>query len=77
MSVGHREAVLKHELVKQPTIQAQISESIGKLAIGKCYLSYFLHFLGQGLALRGHNEKEGNLMQYCYMLKTIPIYIIS
>ena len=60
--------MLKIELVKQPTIQAHLVESkkweqlLNREMLLK-QLSSLRLLLWQGLALRGHDEKEGNLMQ--------------
>lgn len=67
-SVTHREAILKNELMQQPSIEAQLSGSVqseqerNRRMLMK-QLSSLRYLLRQGLALRGHDENEGNLVQ--------------
>lgn len=67
-SVIHRESVLKLELMKQPTITAQLSsqakrEQKENRDMLLKQLSSLRYLARQGLAIRGHSENEGNLMQ--------------
>ena len=67
-SLCHREAILKHQLMKQPTIQAQLNdkkqlEQKNNREMLLKQMSSLRFLLRQGLALRGHYEKEGNLVQ--------------
>lgn len=67
-SVIHREAVLKLELMKQPTVISQLSsqakqdQTQNRDMLLK-QLSSLRYLLRQGLTIRGHVENEGNLMQ--------------
>ena len=64
----HKEAMLKIEMLKQPSIGFQLSSQINKdqkirrkmLLITLSSLKFLVR---QGLAIRGHEEMEGNLMQ--------------
>ena len=64
----HREAVLKRSLMSQPSVAAQLSnqvlqqQKVNREMLVK-QLSSLRYLLRQGLALRGHEEHEGNLMQ--------------
>ena len=65
-SVTHREAILKHGLLQQPSVIAQLDEQTRhnhKFHQGMFLkqLSAMKFLLRQGLALRGHKEAEGNL----------------
>ena len=67
-SVIPRESVLKLELMKQPTITVQLSsqaktEQKENRDVLLKQLSSLRYLARQGLAIRGHSENEGNLMQ--------------
>ena len=64
----HKEALLKMKLMQQPTVTAQLSGRIQ--ADQKLHRDMLLkqlttmrYLLRQGLALRGHEDSEGNLLQ--------------
>ena len=64
----HKEAVLKLELLKQPDVVAQLNTQHKKdqqvrREMLLTTLSSLRFLLRQGLAIRGHEEMEGNLMQ--------------
>ena len=67
-SISHRECMMKVELMKQPGIDSQLSEQIKQTQqlhrkLLMIQLSSLRFLLRQGLAIRGHNEIEGNLFQ--------------
>ena len=77
-SVIHREAVLKLELMKQLTVISQLSsqakqeQRLNRNMLLK-QLSSLRYLLRQGIAIRGHVEIEGNLMQLLHLrCKDIP-----
>ena len=64
----HREAVVKRSYLTQPSVAAQLSNQVmqqqklnQEMLIKQ--LSSLRYLLRQGLALRGHEEQQGNLMQ--------------
>lgn len=67
-SAIHKEAVLKRELMKQPSIAAQMNDQVKKSQ--KLHwdmllrqLPSLMFLLRQGLVVGGHNEEEGNRKQ--------------
>ena len=67
-SLGHKEAVMKLSHTNQPTVDAQLSSQHARdqtLRRGNFLkqLSSLRLLLRQGLAIRGHEEHEGNLYQ--------------
>ena len=67
-SVSHREAVMKNEIMQQESIGAMLSASVQsgqelnrKLLLKQ--LSSLRYLLRQGLAIRGHTDYDGNLVQ--------------
>ena len=67
-SVIHRESVLKLELMKQPTVISQLSSQAKQdqkqnrdMLLKQ--LSSLRYLLRQGLAIRGHSDNEGNIIQ--------------
>ena len=65
-STSHREGVMKIEQMKQPGIDAQLSTQLKqsqmlhrKMLLTK--LSSLRFLVRQGMAIRGHDEVEGNL----------------
>ena len=71
-SDGAREAVLKRSYRKQPSVAVQLhnqgmqDQKLNREMLIK-QLSSLRYLLRQGLALRGHDEKQGNLCSYfCY-----------
>lgn len=64
----HREAVMKMELAKQPDVITQLNSQHKKdQAVNRnmllIMLSSLKYLLRQGLAIRGHEEMESNLMR--------------
>ena len=68
----HKEAVLIHSMMKQPSVSTQLNnqlvqeQKVNREMLLK-QLTSLRYILRQGLALRGHEEKEGNLMQLLYL----------
>ena len=68
----HREAVLKKNLMSMPGIDTQLNSQTMKQQCANRemllkQLSALTYLLRQGIAIRGHEEKEGNLMQLLYL----------
>ena len=67
-SQPHRQARMKFELWKQPGIDSQlnnqcrVSQELHRKML-HVLISSIKYLVGQGLAIRGHEEVEGNLMQ--------------
>ena len=64
----HKEAVLKIDFLKQPNVLAQLDgqhkkDQHSRRQMLLVTLSSLRYLLRQGLAIRGHDEAEGNLMQ--------------
>lgn len=73
-SNSHREAMMKVEQMKQPGIDAQLSPQLKPsqqlhFSILMIQLSPLRFLLQQGLAIRGHDEIEGNLFQLLLLHK--------
>ena len=68
----HRETVLKLQSLHTPTtVLEQLSSKAAKTrAQNRKVLSSLRFLLRQGLAIRGHRETEGNLMQLLYLQST-------
>ena len=67
-SNSHREAMMKVEQMKQPGIDAQLSTQLKQSQqlhrkMLMIQLSSLRFLLRQGLAIRGHDEIDGNLFQ--------------
>ena len=68
----HNEAVLIHSVMKQPSVSTQLNiqlvqeQRVNREILLK-QLTSLRYILRQGLALQGHEEKEGNLMQLLYL----------
>ena len=67
-SDSHQEAKLKWAALKNPSIQEQLSSQIAQAQANRRsgllkQLEVLRFLLRQGIALRGHDEEEGNLLQ--------------
>ena len=65
---AHREAMMKWQLRNRPTIAAQLSSEVARVQTTRRagllkQLTGMRFLLRQGIALRGHSEREGNLPQ--------------
>ena len=69
----HKEAVMKMKLIKQPSVmarlntQVEVDQKFHREMLLK-QLSTLQFLLRQGLAIRGHEELEGNLQQLLLLL---------
>ena len=69
LSDTHKEAILKIELSKQESVHALISkqamyeQKVHQQMLLNKQLSSLKYLLSQGLAVRGHDDLEGNLLQ--------------
>ena len=63
-SEGHREAVFKMQRHGEPGVQVQLNDQLRKAQAlhRKMFMKELSSLLRQGLAIRGHDEMEGNLM---------------
>ena len=73
-SISHREAMMKIDSMKRPGIEAQLSSQLKQSQkthqkMLKIQLSSLRFLLRQGLAIRGHEELEGNLFQLLLLRK--------
>ena len=67
-STSHREAIMKIEQMKHPGVDAQLCTQLKQSQMVHrkmllTQLSSLRFLLRQGLAIRGHDEVEGNLIQ--------------
>ena len=67
-SNAHKEALLRIELMEQPTILSQLNTQLKKDQAARrellmTTLTFLQYLVRQGLPIRGHEEVEGNLTQ--------------
>ena len=72
VSEGHKEAMFKMKRCSMPSIHSQLQEAAQKIQAKRRdmflkELSCLRVLLRQGLAIRGHDEKEGNLRQLLHL----------
>jgi len=73
LSITHREAVMKFQLLQQPPISNHLDAHAKKCQTSRRnallkQLNAIKFLLRQGIAMRGHDETEGNLYQLLIML---------
>ena len=73
LSITHREAVMKFQLLQQPPISNHLDVHAKKCQTSRRnallkQLNAIKFLLRQGIAMRGHDETEGNLYQLLIML---------
>ena len=73
LSITHREAVMKFQLLQQPPISNHLDTHAKKCQTSRRnallkQLNAIKFLLRQGIAMRGHDETEGNLYQLLIMI---------